>query len=248
MVLRFFFLTSTFLFISCAVPERDNPNDLGSKNYRIISSSSVESSKPSSSSNLCTGFVTGTKRGHYGKEKEQFCDYRDGKKYVYVEIGTNTWMAENLNYNAPNSKCYGDNTGGDSQGNCVIYGRLYNWATAKVVCPSGWHLPSYAEWNVLITSVGGTSTAGTKLKTVSGWYTGSGYIAGSDYYGFSALPGGYGFSVGGFDVGGSGGLWWSSSEDDSGSAYDEYMNYSTETAKYGNGVKDSFLSVRCVKD
>ncbi|MDR0515467.1 MAG: hypothetical protein LBH25_00290, partial [Fibromonadaceae bacterium] len=52
------------------------------------------------------------------------------KLYKYVEINGQFWMAENLNFNATGSRCYGDNTGGDSEGKCADYGRLYDWATA----------------------------------------------------------------------------------------------------------------------
>jgi hypothetical protein len=87
-----------------------------------------------------------------------------GKTYKTVNIGEQVWMAENLNYNASGSVCYNYDPS-----NCDKYGRLYNWATAKIVCPAGWHLPSDAEWDALMTAVGGSSIAGTKLKSRNGW-------------------------------------------------------------------------------
>ena len=130
-----------------------------------------------------------------------------GKAYKTVRIGTQTWMAENLNYNVAGSKCYDD-----LEANCNTYGRLYNWETALEVCPSGWHLPSDDEWTVLEDYVG--STAGTKLKATSGWSSGNG----TNSYGFSALPGGIGES-GYFSGGGSFGTWWSATENNSNNAY-----------------------------
>jgi len=144
-----------------------------SSSSAILSSSSTmpSSSSFSSSSNLiCT--ASNNTETHYcsnGTMKE-YGFMTDGvQTYKTVAIDTKTWMAENLDYNVPNSKCVGDNTGGDSQGNCAKYGRLYNWTTAKTVCPSGWHLPSDTEWTMLTDFVGGLSIAGTKLKSISGW-------------------------------------------------------------------------------
>jgi len=177
-------------------------------------------------------------------------DSRDGKKYRFVKIGTQTWMAENLNYNKSGSKCY-DN----KDANCTKYGRLYDWATAKVACPSGWHLPSDAEWNVLMKYVNPSckdnadcAGAGTKLKATSGWCeTCSDFIRGTDDYGFSALPGGYGYSGGGFDNAGYG-YWWSASEGSSDGAYYRHMGYYYEGVRYDDNDKDVLFSVRCVKD
>ena len=125
-------------------------------------------------------------------------DSRDGKTYRTVKIGSQIWMAENMNYDAKGSKCYKNNPN-----NCTKYGRMYNWETAMKACPSGWHLPSNGEWDVLHNYAGG-SYAGIKLKARSGWYSCgasnySHYPYCEDTYGFSALPGGYGYLDGSFD-------------------------------------------------
>ncbi|MDR2583492.1 MAG: hypothetical protein LBC75_08445, partial [Fibromonadaceae bacterium] len=96
-----------------------------------------------------------------------------------VVIGTQTWFQRNLNYDVAGSKCNENSTA-----NCNEYGRLYNLRTAMVVCPSGWHLPSDAEWTVLVDFVGGTYTAGTKLKATSGWNFINGQGNGTDMYCF----------------------------------------------------------------
>ena len=84
------------------------------------------------------------------------------------------------------------------------------------ICPTGWHIPSDAEWTTLTNFAGGASTAGTKLKSnSSNWEI----PVGTDDYGFSALPGGAGTSSGSFDWFETNGDWWSTSEDNSNSAY-----------------------------
>jgi uncharacterized protein (TIGR02145 family) len=163
----------------------------------------------------------------------------DGSKtYKTVAIGTQVWMAENLNYNASGSKCY-DN----SEANCAIYGRLYDWATAKTVCPTGWHLPSDAEWTTLTDFVG-SNNAGTKLKATSGWNSGNG----TDDYRFSALPGGIGSSDGDFGSVGSSGGWWSSTEYSAAFAFFRYMGYDFAGVRRDLRVKTLLYSVRCVQD
>jgi uncharacterized protein (TIGR02145 family) len=185
----------------------------------------------------------------------------EGETYQTVVIGSQTWMARNLNYNASGSKCYDDEAS-----NCATYGRLYNWATAMAlpsncnesscssqinakhrgICPSGWHIPSDAEWTTLTDFVG--SNAGTKLKATSGWNSYSGVPAGTDVYGFSALPGGFGSSDGSFGGVGSNGYWWSASEDYSNDAYYRYMYYYNEDVDYSNDFKSYLYSVRCLQD
>jgi len=73
-----------------------------------------------------------------------FTDERDGKEYRYAKLGTQIWMVDNLNYDIPERKCYDD-----AEEMCDTYGGLYDWETAKQVCPKGWHLPHEAEWHAL---------------------------------------------------------------------------------------------------
>ena len=173
-----------------------------------------------------------------------FTDKRDGKVYKKITIDKQTWMAENLNYAANSSVCYENNTG-----NCEKYGRLYNWATAKMACPAGWHLPSDAEWTTLTDNVGGSETAGKKLKSSAGWNDDEGKSGnGTDDFGFSALPAGYRGSVGDFGYAGYRGYWWSATEYGAYDAWCRDMNYDDENVYRYNGNKASLFSVRCVKD
>jgi uncharacterized protein (TIGR02145 family) len=153
-----------------------------------------------------------------------------------------TWLAENLNCDVAGSVCWGKDPA-----NCAKYGRLYTWAAAKTVCPSPWRLPSDAEWEALVTAVGGSSTAGTKLKADSPLWYGDG--KGADEFSFSALPGGIGHSDGSFDDVGSHGYWWSATEGGASTAYSRYMYY--DNAGVDRSFHDdeyAFISVRCVQD
>jgi len=179
--------------------------------------------------------------------------------------------------------------------NCIQYGRLYDWATAMAlpikcnstlstsdadcaittpnhrgICPSGWHIPSNADWDKLFRFVDGikdtndasdtsgisspydSPKAGRLLKATSGWHNDSdndGEISGEVSYGFAALPGGYGSSAGHFSDAGYSGIWWSSSEYDAYYAYRRYMYHYYEDA-YWDHVNKGYhlLSVRCLKD
>jgi len=200
-------------------------------------------------------------------KRTTFTDSRDGKKYKAVEIGTQTWMAENLNFNA-SGKCYGNNPA-----NCSKYGRLYNWNAAMKACPKGWHLPSDSEVGTLTASVGGESKwawgalesedefceeikAGKVLRAKSGWNSYSNSRCekqsrngnGTDLYGFSALPGGHG-GPGYFEDVGDNGYWWNSHGGyyNSGSCYTGSYK-GKECLFFGDDVVPGFFSVRCVKD
>jgi uncharacterized protein (TIGR02145 family) len=178
-------------------------------------------------------------------KKGFFIDPRDGKKYKAVKIGDQVWMAENLNYNVSDSKCYDNKTE-----NCSKYGRLYNWNMAKAACPNDWHLPSNEEWDILIALVGGEKTAGKFLKATSGWNSEGN---GTDAYGFAALPGGNGwFSYSSsFKYIGSNGYWRSNTEKDAVSSYAYGWGMSDNDEKVFNFTdnKDgALLSIRCLLD
>lgn len=176
---------------------------------------------------------------------ESFTDPRDGKSYDIVQIGSQTWMAENLNYDAEGSAC----PDGDER-NCSKLGRLYTWADAQKVCPEGWRLPDSSDFATLIASVGGVDVAGKALKATSGWFKKGN---GSDNYGFAARPAGYrqGGSEnapGKFDGIGGYAHFWSATETADGLAYYLLLDFSVPTAKLSAFGKDESRSVRCVRE
>jgi uncharacterized protein (TIGR02145 family) len=172
-------------------------------------------------------------------------DKRDGKTYRTVRMPDGkTWTAENLNYQAGKSRCYGD-----KEPNCKKFGRLYDWKTAKTVCPTGWRLPSKGEWDTLFL-VCGENKAGKALKSKDGWnwyYDEDVSGGGTDTYGFSALPGGQ-FHRTAFISAGNDGYWWTATETSDDEAYSLYMMYSSDMAWTIDNDKDWFYSVRCVKN
>jgi len=193
-----------------------------------------------------------------------FTDSRDGKKYKTVKIGTQIWMAENLNYNpgTGNSACYEN-----KPVNCDKYGMLYNWNIAMNVCPNGWHLPNNGEWDILYSFVdktynpqdlykledgtiyGFSNTAGKHLKAKSNWKDDKDKSGnGEDTYGFSALPGGFGYLDGDFFNADHDGYWWSSNEHYSDNAYDRNIYYGYDYARWYSHSKNYLFSVRCLKD
>jgi len=184
-------------------------------------------------------------------EVRTFTDRRDGKTYKEVTIGEQRWMAENLRYEADGSQCY-DITWtpyDDPAQHCETYGRLYDWNTAmngelsstavpsgvEGVCPVGWHIPSDAEWVILIDYVG--VNAGTKLKSRD--FRGDFEVKnpnGTDKYRFSALDGPWASR------------WWSSTEvkEKAGNWY--VSRESVGVTHYPLDKHAFFLSVRCVHD
>ena len=113
------------------------------------------------------------------------------------------------------------------------------------VCPEGWHLPTQSEWNTLFTAVGGSSVAGTKLKSTSGWNSSGN---GTDAFSFSALPAGLRNLSGNYDNEGNYAYFWSSTEHYSNTAYRMYLNCDYDDANLDVSNRNRGFSVRCIKD
>jgi uncharacterized protein (TIGR02145 family) len=169
-----------------------------------------------------------------------FTDPRDNISYKTVEIGTQIWMAENLNYNIAYSWCYND-----SVENCKTFGRLYTWSAAKKVCPTGWHLSTEEEWKTLITYLGGEFSAGSKLKSALHWQGTK--TEPTDSIGFTGQPGGFRNDDGSFNYKGFIGYWWTTKEYDT-YAYYYYLHYKRNSIFSTLSWKQNGLSVRCIKD
>ena len=123
-------------------------------------------------------------------------DQRDQKIYKTVEIGSQTWMAENLNFTvSAGSWCYED-----KNGNCTLLGHIYDYSgltnagSGKGVCPGGWHVPSDTEWALLIQYLG--NNPAYQLKSISGWNNNGN---GDNSSGFNAKPGGLRNGDGSYD-------------------------------------------------
>ena len=192
-------------------------------------------------------------------------DERDGQIYKTVVIGTQTWMAENLNYATDSSMCYLI-----KPEYCDEYGRLYKWSDAQNACPAGWHLPDTTEWNELFYAAAGIDLAGEVLKSIPYWQRSSwSFRELRDIYGFTALPAGMwgsedsysslvgvtsvdrGYS-GHFDGEGDLALFWTATESLDNKAYQvelirDYSDYlGAHMGAYYD--KSNAFSIRCVKD
>jgi len=225
------------------------------------SSSSVASSDessssitPSSSSNSnCSGFRDNPQPFNYGAihgEIGKICDKRDDIKYSYVtykstaqnQQNSPTWMAENLNYNTDNSRCYN----GDPK-NCDTYGRLYSWTTAmNNICPDGWHLPNNEEWCDLANyaGVGNCNCRFLSQASSEGRCNGVSNFLKEDRYNFLAKLGGYyEISFQGLNESGN---WWSK-DSAFNNSYAWAINSSPDII-WNIKNKNYLYSVRCVKD
>jgi len=204
----------------------------------------------------------------------------EGNKYKTIKIGTQEWMAENLR-----TTKYNDGTkilvvtDDDQWGNDSIpmmcwfnnnratyaakYGALYNWYVInpgtngnKNVCPTGWHVPSDAEWTTLINYLDPHAEGGDKWKNVAG---GKMKSTGTDFWvspntdatnssGFSGLPGGYRGFNGTFLGFGASGNWWSSTEDSTNAAWYRALHYVNGDVDRLSYSKAFGFSVRCLRD
>ena len=191
----------------------------------------------------------------------------DGNTYNTVQIGSQTWMAENLKttkYNdgseiplvsdyltweeliTPGYCWYNNN---ETTYNAP-YGALYNWYTVNTgkLCPIGWHMSTDFESNILINYVGNNSTSGGRLKEIGSTHWLSPNTGAVDQYSYTALPGGSRRSDGSFVGIGSNGNWWSTNEYSTYSAYFKYIDYNSSSIFQYYNYKQNGFSVRCVKD
>ena len=202
----------------------------------------------------------------YGSMTDQ-----DGNSYKTVNIGQQTWMAENLRAThyldgsdiphvdyeiewtglTSGAYCFYDN---DSL-NKSTYGALYNWFVIEddsKICPAGWHVPSDDEWTILENSLGGILYAGMKMKEIGQVHWASPNIGATNESGFTALPGGaryWSFQHDFFNLEYFG-LWWSSTglHTDSQSAWYRYLSTNSVGITRDSWWKISGFSIRCIKD
>jgi uncharacterized protein (TIGR02145 family) len=194
----------------------------------------------------------------------------EGNVYNVVAIGAQVWMAENLKTTKySNGLVIGTtspatlNVSGEStpkyqwafngnESNVTTYGRLYTWFAVndnRNVCPTGWHVPSDAEWTILTTFMGGESVAGGKLKETGTTHWTTPNSEATNVNGFTALPGGFKDSNGGNFFGfGTNGYWWCSTESSTTDALYRTIGYDAfNTGRYG-GSKFYGYSIRCLQD
>lgn len=204
----------------------------------------------------------------FGQENNETVTDIDGNVYNTVIIGSQTWFKENLkvtkyksgaiiqnatditvweNHNAGGGYCWYNN----DIGNKSTYGALYNWYAVKTgnLCPSGWHVPSDEEWEILINFLGGKSVAGVKLKEAGTSHWEQPAKEADNSSGFTALPGGTRNRGGTFNAIGNNAHWWSSTENNAEMAWARGMFSNTNGVSRNFGLFKSFgFSVRCVKD
>jgi uncharacterized protein (TIGR02145 family) len=195
----------------------------------------------------------------------------DGNVYTSVTIGTQVWMVENLKTTKyRNGDLIGTTTTDTldislettpkyqwaydgNESNVNTYGRLYTWYAvmdSRNVCPTGWHVPSDAEWTTLTTYLGGKRVAGGKLKETGTTHWRSPNTGATNETGFTALPSGYRDSDGTYGDVVDYGAWWSSSERSTTDAYYRYM-YRHSSSVYRRSHysdKRNGFSVRCLRD
>ena len=209
-------------------------------------------------------------------------DIRDGQNYNTVLIGTQCWFAQNLNVgiridgsaNQTNNSTIEKYCYNNDDANCAVYGGLYQWdelmnyttssnanpSGRQGICPTGWHVPSDAEWCQMETLLDATlicddeywrgTDAGGKLKEAGTVHWASPNTGATNSSGFTALPGGE-IAIGGGLYGITTTAWfWSSAEssDDYSKAWFRYLKYNQADVDRQYYKKGYGFSGRCCKD
>jgi uncharacterized protein (TIGR02145 family) len=258
MIYKISYLFIGLVLLACVEQENmvfDNPQD---PNKDPVVSNPQDSSKE----DVVQSFEVGKYR-----------DSRDNRVYKTVVIGTQTWMAENLAY-LPQVDASADGSEDVAGKYYYVYGYiptganetqqianakleskyqtdgvLYNWnAAMDGVCPSGWHLPSAAEWTILndyVDANNGAYKIGNSLKATTGWISSGN---GTDQFGFSALPAGHRSSAGDFLSRGNYGVWCSASEASSTNACYRYLSGNDGDFYQSYSSKSNGFNVRCLED
>jgi uncharacterized protein (TIGR02145 family) len=179
--------------------------------------------------------------------------YNDGTVIPLITDSVSWTTASN---NGAAAYCWYDN----AASNLITYGALYNWYAIdmlsngnKNVCPIGWHIPTDVEWDILRDHLdpaasGNTNIAGGKMKEAGLAHWNSPNTGATNDSGFSGLPGGLRYNVGTFFFIGFHPYWWSSTENNTTSAWDRLLGYSADVVYRGLSNKGSGLSVRCLRD
>jgi uncharacterized protein (TIGR02145 family) len=201
----------------------------------------------------------------YGSMTDQ-----EGNVYKTIVIGSQEWMAENLNTSTYRN---GDPIvtnltdvewfdsyitqiaawtfyNNDSLYECP-YRKLYNWyavADQRNLCPVGWHIPTDDEWTTLTNYLGGEASAGRKMKSTGTQYWNAPNTDATNESGFSGLPGGFRLSLGGLQNIGNNGFWWSSSESKTNNAWYRNLGYNIGNTTRNISSKQYGFSIRCLRD
>jgi len=191
----------------------------------------------------------------------------DGNLYNTINIGTQTWMADNLK-----TTRYNDGTAiprvedeeewaslltpgycwyrNDEEAFKTDYGALYNCYAVNtgLLCPAGWHVPTDYDWMKLTMLLGGETKAGGKLKQPGFSYWVEPNTGATNEYAFNALPGGFRYTDGKFYDFGFSGYWWTSGEISEQRAFFRYLYYNESNIYIFSNDKKNGFSIRCIKD
>ena len=193
------------------------------------------------------------------------CTDANNNNYPIVQIGSQTWMAQNLNVGAkiPGSSNQTNNSiiekycYNDDDANCDVYGGLYQWDEAmqystlegvKGICPVGWHLPTDAEWTTLTTFLYGELVAGGMMKETGLGHWASPNTGATNSSGFTALPGGNKSNNGSFNDLTISATFWSSSQEDATLVWRQVLFCDDGYLSRGPYYKTNGFSGRCVQD
>ena len=253
---------------SSSVKPEESSSSESSSSVKLVESSSSEESSSSlnpveSSSSEMSSSSSPALNSIYDAENNTLTDLRDGQVYKTVTIGLQVWMAENLNYLpkdtagtfwAGRSVCGGGEHKSHQEGDCSVYGRLYERKINgydgfnKNICPDGWDVPTSKQWQVLVEFLGGNNVAGKAMKSNENLYWPDEDL--TNKFGFSALPAGYYdkykgynsrcdvdelravFTVHSFNSSERNGIW---------------INDKSDVVTYTDFGEGFYLSIRCIK-